>query len=290
MHDLTDRGQALSVRVITPQTGLDAFADAVRSLIENSRQATSLAWRFFVRDTRAEHRQSLLGYVWLIVPIIANTVTWVFLNQQKLISVSSGSISYPLFVMTGAILWAAFNGGVMSMLGIVGSARSYLSKVNFPHESLVYSAILKAMLDAALSILLLSPVLFLLHAGWRSEMLLFPLAVAANLLLGVTIGLILVPIAALYTDVSRAVQLVLRFGFFLTPVIFPMAATGIARRMMMVNPVTYLITTGRAWLTGSPEAMVYAFWIVTAGAAIVFLISLVIYKLSMPVIIERVGG
>jgi lipopolysaccharide transport system permease protein len=290
MRDVTEQGEVLAVRVITPHTGLDAFADAIRSLADGARQAGSLAWRFFVRDTRADHRQSLLGYVWLVVPILANTVTWVFLNQQKLISVNSGNVSYPLFVMTGAILWAAFNGGVMAMLGIVGSARSYLAKVNFPHEALVYSAILKGLLDAAISIVLLSPVLVLLHAGWRTEILFFPLAVAANLLLGVTVGLILVPIASLYVDVSRGVQLVLRFGFFLTPVIFPIAAGGIARRIMMLNPATYLITTGRAWLTGSAEAMVYAFWLVTIASAIVFAISLVIYKLSMPVIIERVGG
>ncbi len=290
MHDATPQNPTLAVRVITPHSGLDAFADAIRSLSSGARQAGSLAWRFFVRDTQAEHRQSLLGYVWLIVPILANTLVWVFLNNQKLISVSTGSISYPLFVMTGAILWAAFNGGVMAMLGIVGSARSYLAKVNFPHESLVYSAILKAALDATISIVLLSPVLFLLHAPWRAQIILFPIAVAANLLLGVTLGLILVPIAALYLDVSRAVQLVLRFGFFLTPVIFPMASQGIARKLMMLNPVSYLITTGRAWLTGSPEAMVNGFWLVTIIAAVVFITSLVFYKLSMPVIIERVGG
>jgi lipopolysaccharide transport system permease protein len=289
MQDVTGRNE-MAVRVITPHSGLDAFAEAIRSLLQGWRQARSLGWRFFVRDTRAEHRQSLLGYVWLIVPILANTLVWVFLNQQKLISVSSGSISYPLFVMTGAILWAGFNGGVMAMLGIVGSAKTYLSKVNFPHEALVYTALLKASLDASISVLLLSPILFFLHAGWRVEILLFPVAVAANLLLGATLGLILVPIAALYTDVSRAVQLVLRFGFFLTPVIFPMAAGGLARTLMMINPVTYLITTGRAWLTGSAEAMVFAFSIVTGVAAVVFLISLVMYKLSMPVIIERVGS
>lgn len=281
--------RSLEVRVITPHSGLDAFKDEIRSLWAGAPQARGLAWRFFVRDTRADHRQSLLGYVWLVVPILANTLTWVFLNNQKLISIDSGKVSYPLFVMTGAILWAAFNGGVMSMLGVVGSARTYLSKVNFPHEALVYTAIFKALLDAGLSALLLSPLLIFFHAAWRPEILLFPVALLANIFLGAAIGLILIPIAALYNDVSRAVQLVLRFGFFLTPVIFPLPAAGLARRFMLVNPVTPLIATGRSWLTGSAEAMPEAFWIVFGACAALFAIALLFYKLSMPVIIERIG-
>ncbi len=83
----------------------------------------------------------------------------------------------------------------------------------------------------------------------------FPLALLGALLVGCSIGLILTPIAALYHDVSRGMQLALRFGFFLTPVIFPLPEAGLPRMLMLLNPVTPILVSGRAWLTGSGEAM-----------------------------------
>lgn len=281
---------ALAVRVLEPYSGLDAFRQAVRSLWTSFDQARQLAWRFFLRDTRAEHRQSLLGYVWLVVPALANTVIWVFLNDQKIIQVNSGSVPYPLFVLTGTVLWTTFNSSLMAMLGVIGEARGMLAKVSFPHEALIYSAFLKSLLNAIITSLVLIPALFLFAAGWQSGMLLFPVALAASLLLGCALGLIAIPIATLYADVGRAVQLVLRVGFFLTPVIFALPPAGVARRLMLLNPVTPVITSGRAWLTGSGEAMPGAFLAVVAGCVIVLALGLLVYKVALPHLIERLGG
>lgn len=280
----------LPVRVLEPHSGLDAFRDAFRSLWTSFGQARQLAWRFFLRDTRADHRQSLLGYIWLVVPALANTVVWVFLNDQKIIQVNSGAVPYPLFVLTGTVIWTAFNASLMVMLSVIGDARGVLAKVSFPHEALLYAAFLKSLLNALVTSLVLIPALILFATAWQPAMLLFPVALIASLLLGCALGLIALPIAALYADVSRAVQVILRFGFFLTPVIFALPPAGVARRLMLLNPVTPVITSGRAWLTGSGEAMPGAFLAVVAGCVIVLALGLLVYKVALPHLIERLGG
>lgn len=280
----------LRVRVITPHSGLEAFRDAVQELGSNSKQARSLAWRFFLRDTKADHRQSLLGYFWLVVPALANAVVWVFLNNQRVIHIDTGDVPYPLFVLSGVILWAAFNGSLVAMLGVISSARSFLGKVNFPHEALVYSAVLKAGLDALLASLVLIPALLFFGTGFRSEILLFPLALLVSIAAGSAIGLALVPIAALYGDVSRGVQLILRFAFFLAPVIFALPAGGIARRIMMLNPATPIIVTGRSWLTGTAEAMPTGMLLVMTLSAVILAAGLIVYKVTLPHLIERIGA
>jgi lipopolysaccharide transport system permease protein len=280
----------LPVRVLEPHSGLDAFRDAFRSLGTSFGQARQLAWRFFLRDTRADHRQSLLGYFWLVVPTLANTVVWVFLNDQKIIQVNSGAVPYPLFVLTGTVIWTAFNASLMAMLSVIGDARGVLAKVSFPNEALLYAAFLKSLLNALVTSLVLIPALVLFATAWPPAMLLFPVALIASLLLGCALGLIALPIAALYADVGRAVQVILRFGFFLTPVIFALPRAGVARRLMLLNPVTPVITSGRAWLTGSGEAMPGAFLAVVAGCAIVLALGLLIYKVALPHLVERLGG
>lgn len=286
----TPQSSSLPVRIIEPHTGLDAFRDAVRSLWTSFPQARQLAWRFFLRDTRADHRQSLLGYAWLLVPPLANTAIWVFLSDQNVISVDSGAVPYPLFVLSGAVLWGGFNVSVMAMLNAVGDSRALLSKVNFPHEALLYSAFLKALLNTLITAAVLVPAVVIYAPAMAAEMALFPVALLATLLLGTALGLLVLPAAALYGDIGRGAQLVLRFGFFLTPVIFPLPETGMARRLMLFNPATPVIVTGRSWLTGSETAMIAGFVGVAGSCFALIAFGVVIYKVALPHLIERLGG
>jgi len=280
----------LRIRIITPHSGLDAFSDAIQSLRTGFGQARRLAWRFFLRDTMAEHRQSVLGYFWLVFPALANTLTWVFLNQQQVIQIKTGAVPYPVFVLAGTILWSAFNGSLMAMLGIVGAARGLLAKVNFPREALVYAAMLKSAVDATLASLLLLPALLIFKVGLHATLLLFPLALLGALLLGSGLGLAALPLAALYGDVGRAIQILLRFGFFLTPIVFALPIHGVARALMIANPVTPIIVTGRAWLTGSGDALLSGFVGVTLASMVILSTALIFYKVALPYIIERVSG
>ena len=280
----------LPVRVIVPHSGLDGFRYALCSLWTSFPQARELAWRFFLRDTRASHRQSLLGYLWIVFPPLINTLVWVLLNKSDVIRINSGSVPYPLFVLAGTVLWAAFNGAIMAAMGIVGEARGVLSKVNFPHESLVYTAFLKSLVDAAISAALLIPALLIYHIPLHVAALLFPVSLMASLLLGLAIGLILVPIASLYSDVGRATQLALRFGFFVTPVIFPLPAAGLARSLMCLNPLTPIIVSGRTWLAGSGEAMPIVFSAILVGSILLIALGLLFFKVAMPHLIERLSS
>jgi lipopolysaccharide transport system permease protein len=280
----------LPVRVITPQAGLAGFREAFLSLFTAWTTAGPLAWRFFLRDTRAAHRQSLLGYFWVILPPLANTLVWVFLNNGDVVRIDSGNVPYPIFVLAGTILWASFNGSLVAMLGTINDGKGLLSKINFPQESLVYKSFLKSLVEGGIPALLLIPAIFFYGIGWHIGILLFPLSVIASLLLGSAIGLILAPITALYHDVSRGMQLILRFGFFLTPVIFPLPAAGMPRLLMLINPVTPILVSGRAWLTGSGEAMPVAFLVVVMICLALLAFGLVIYKVVLPTLIERLSS
>jgi lipopolysaccharide transport system permease protein len=280
----------LAVRVIVPHAGLDGFRFAWQSLWSAFPQARGLAWRFFLRDTRAAHRQSVLGYLWILLPPLVNTLVWVLLNKSDVVRIASGAVPYPVFVLAGTVLWAAFNAAIMATLSVVGDARGMLAKVNFPHEALVYSAFLKSLVEAVIPALLLVPAVWLYRVPLQAGALLFPVALGASLALGLALGLALVPLAALYSDVSRAVQLALRFGFFVTPVIFPLPASGLARSLMSLNPLTSIIVSGRGWLAGSGEVMPGAMVVVFACALALAAVALLFFKVALPHLIERLSA
>ena len=281
---------ALTERIITPHNGIDAFREAFSSIIRDRSVTSQLAWRMFLRDTQAAYRSSFLGYFWLLLPALANTLVWVFLNSQNVVSIDSGDLPYPLFVFTGTALWTAFNGSLVGTLGIVDEARGTLSKVNFPHEALVLSAFGKSILNALVTSVFVIPFLLVYHIEFRLTMLLFPVGVLANILCGTAIGLFCVPVSALFSDLSRAIHLGLRFGFFLTPVIFQVPAAGWGRTLMQLNPVTPLLVSSRAWLIGGEVPMLAGFIVVLISSLAVLFVSLIFLKVSLPHIIERLSS
>jgi len=280
----------LPVRVITPHNGLEAFTDAINSLKRDFPQSRALAWRMLLRDTRAMYRQSLLGYIWLFLPPMATVLVWVLLNSSRLVNIESGNVPYPLFVITGTVLWTAFNASVMAMQEIMGSARSMLSKINFPHEALIMTAFGKALLNSVIPALLLIPALLIYGASPGMTTLLFPVGFLALTLLGCSIGLLFVPIGALYGDVGRAIQLALRFGFFVTPVIYALPDSGLTRTLLLWNPVTAPLVTSRSWLVGGESVLVVETAVVFTVSLVLLIIATIMFKVVMPHLIERLNS
>ena len=278
------------VREIAPVSGSAAFRLSVIELAGGFPQAATLALRFFQRDLRAEHRQSLLGYLWIAIPVVGQTLIWLFLNDQDIVKIDSGATPYALFVVSGTILWSAFNGGVMAVLGVVNQAKGVLAKVNFPQESLIYAACLKSAMEAGIASLLVVPVALVVDFKPGLGLLLFPAAVLAALLVGWAAATLMLPLAALYGDVSRVIQLVLRFGFFVTPVVYPLPTSEPVRTAMLLNPVASVVLTGRAWLTGQAAEAAGLFWLTAIGSSVVLAIGLIVYRIALPHLIERLSA
>lgn len=280
----------MPVRIITPHNGLEAFTHAIRSIVDDFPQSGALAWRMLVRDTQAMYRQSVLGYVWLFLPPLATVLVWVLLNGTSLVNIDAGEVPYPLFVITGTVLWTAFNSSVMAMQEIIGSARSMLSKVNFPHEALIIAALGKALMNSLIPAVLLIPGFLIYNVSLGMSALLFPVGFLTVILLGCAIGLLFVPIGALYGDVGRAIQLGLRFGFFATPVIYALPASGMPRTLLLWNPVTAPLVSSRSWLFGGESVLPTETAVVFMVSVFVLCIATIIFKVVMPHLIERLNS
>jgi lipopolysaccharide transport system permease protein len=108
--------------------------------------------------------------------------------------------------------------------------------------------------------------------------------------MGLAIGLLITPIGLLYGDVARGIALVTGFWMLLTPVVYPTPRLGLAAAITRWNPVSPVLETARDWVTGQPVAHMGEFAVVTVIAAVILLFAWVFYRLSMPILIERMGG
>jgi hypothetical protein len=181
------------------------FAAELRA---DMRVAPAVAWRLFLHGLRAGHRRSWLGYVWLLLPPLATTATWVYLNHTRVLDVGPTDVPYPVYVLAGTLLWQVFAEALHSPLQQLSSARNILTRSRTPHEALMLAGLFEVLFNFAVRAAVLLPVFLWFGLSWGASVLLVPLGVAALLLLGFSLGLLLTPTGLLYHDVSRGLSLV----------------------------------------------------------------------------------
>ena len=276
--------------IYTPDSLLSNPLRMAREMLRDLAASRELAWRLAVRDLSAQYRQTILGFLWAIILPLANTLIWIFLSRSGVVSVSDTALPYPVYVFTGTMLWAILMDAMNAPLQIATASKSMLAKINFPREALLVSGIYQTLVNALIKVTLLILALLALGIYPDWNVLLFPMGLLSLILVGTVIGLALTPIGLLYTDVGKAIPLLMQFMMFLTPVVFAMPKSGISATLFQLNPLTPVILTARDWLTGfAPEYLGY--FVVVNGAAIALLLVFwVVFRLAMPILIERMGS
>ena len=281
--------EELSVTVYSPESALADPRRLIKEMYQELRDSRDLAGALFKRDMKAQVRQSILGYAWLFFPPIATTLVWFFLNSSGVVKVADTGMPYPAFVMIGTLLWQAFLESLTKPIASLNGAKGMLTKLNFPRIAPVIAGIGQTALTSAIRLLLLIPVFIFagVEASWT--IVFFPLAYLSMVLVGVSIGSFLTPIGLLYTDIARAIGLLGQFAMYATPVVYPMATSGLLGEVNRFNPVTYLIEIGRATLVGGSFQHLPIALMISGCAFVFLLIGWAIFHVTVPRIIERMG-
>lgn len=260
----------------------------VRGLIGALAAARLPARRLMIRDLRAQHRQSALGYLWMILPPIATTLAWVLLNNASIINAGDTETPYAIFVLVGMLLWQGLVDALNAPLRKLSSSSGLVTKVNFPVEALYLAGFGELTLNAFVRLLLLIPVFIWYGVTPTAWILLAPIGVMSILVFGYAIGLLLTPIGMLYHDVPKAITVALTFWFLVTPVAYVLPEEGIGVGVQRLNPAAPLIVTTRDWFTvGTHE--VAPFIAVSVAAGIVAVAGLVFCRVSMPHLVDRLS-
>ena len=278
------------ITVYTPDSSLASPRKMLREMFRDLVASRELAWRLAVRDISAQYRQAFLGILWAFILPLANTIAWIFLNSSGIVVVADTTLSYPVYVFTGTMLWAIFMDALNAPLQQANAAKAMLAKLNFPREALIVSGIYQTLFNASIKIALLLGALVVvgINPGWG--LLLFPFGIMSLVLVGTAFGLLITPVGILYTDVGRAMPLLMQFLMYVTPVVFPMPKSGWAATLFVLNPLTPAILTTRGWLTGFAPEYLVRFILVNIAAVALLLVVWVVYRLAMPILIERMSA
>lgn len=276
--------------VYTPDSPLRNPGKLLREMMRDLLASRELAWRLFARDTRAQYRNSILGYGWVFLPPLAASAPFAFLDAQGVINVGKTPIAYGAFAIIGTIIWQAFVDALNSPLRTTHAARSFLTRINFPREAILLSGLMQVCFSFLVRLALLAFVFIWFQIELPTTAILFPIGILALVLTGFVIGLMLTPFGLLYGDVQQALPILTTFLLLLTPVLYPVPESGLAATVAALNPLTPLVVTTRDWLTIGHVAPSSGFLLVTGLAFLFLILGWIAYRVALPHLIARLGN
>jgi len=277
--------------IYSPKSIPNGIIPLIKSIIKDFYDGRHLGKQLFVRDLKAQYRQSFLGFFWAFAPTVVTALLWIFLNSSKVIQVDVKGMSYPIFTIVGTFIWQILTQSLFNTMNCVSNGKSLLTKLNFPRESLLIHAIYTTLFNASILFLVTVLISFILGLQFSLGLLLFPFVMIDLMIVGMSLGLLFHSIFSMIADFSKMITMALPFLMYVSAVIFPKPTKGnFANIIFSINPFTHLVNFSREVFTGMPIDCTLAFVVVSAVSLILLFVGLIMYKITMPIIIERLGS
>jgi len=201
------------------------------------------------RELKARYRGSVLGFFWsfinplLLLLVYSFVFTYVLQDAAK----DERVTPFALFMFCGILPWTWFSSSLLEASGILISGGNLIKKVLFPAEILPIVAVLSNMVHFLFGLPVLAAFLLWYQRPIDiGELLLFPLAVAIQLVLTTGFALLLSALTVHFRDLRDILSNLLTLWFFATPIIYPYFLLPEDRwqgQLLKLNPFTHLAIT-----------------------------------------------
>lgn len=198
------------------------------------------------REIRTRYRTSFLDVAWaIIVPVVVLIVYGLVLTQS--FNVGSGCAPYLSTAWVGLVLWTVFANGLGHSVTSLISSSDLITKVYFPREAIPLAVVGSTMVDLCAGLLSLVVLLVVQDVQLRPVALLAVLPIFVLVVWTAALSVVCAVVAVFARDLVHAVHLLLRVGFFATPVMYESSflPKGLAWSAV-VNPVAVAIDGVRA--------------------------------------------
>jgi lipopolysaccharide transport system permease protein len=249
-------------------------------------RARDLLWIFTLRDIKVRYKQTFLGFTWaLVVPVVQILVFSVFFGRvlgvgERVNEAAGRALPYPLFALTGQVVWNFFKGTVDGASMSLLSNGDLLRKIYVPRLVLPLASLGKPAMDSAVAFLLM-----IVLAAWYAADPAAEVAVSGQLVVALVflvgsaipalaLGLVVAAVTVSYRDLQHVLPLFTSLLFFATPVIYSVDL--LPERfawMIYLNPVAGFVQAHRAAVLGLPFD-----W---AGIALSFGLSVVLFVFGL---------
>lgn len=221
---------------IKPPTG---FSIGLKELWQYRELFYFFAWR----DVKVKYKQATLGILWAILQPLGMMAIFTFLFS-KTWPINTGDIKYPIFVLSGLIAWNFFSNSVSTGSESIINQERIIKKIYFPRLIIPGSAVLVALFDFLMGLLIFLAFCFIYHQPIQlTALVYYPLAILLLVVAGFGLSCFLSAFIIKYKDFRYTLPFLLQVLFFASQVIYPLQAIqqGGVKYMIALNPVNAAI-------------------------------------------------
>lgn len=240
-------------------------------------QYRELVLSLVIREIRVRYKQTLIGILWaLLQPAAMMLVFTLFFG--RLAKIPSGELPYPVFALSGILLWNYFASALSGAANSLIEYKSLLSKVYFPRLVLPVASVAVGVIDFAITLTLLLIVAGLYGIIPGLAFLLAPVFLLLTAFTALSIGLWLAALNAMYRDVRYALPFFIQLWMFASPVVYPATLLPDAWQWLYaLNPMVGLIEGFRWAILGVGQLPITMF-ISIAAMAIIFTGGVIFFR------------
>ena len=240
-----------------------------------------LIWLLIMRDISVRYRQSLLGYVWAVIPQIVTVAAFTVLNAWRIVPMGKTTIPYVIYAAWGISVWQLFAGCLSACTTSLAAAGSMVTKINFPRESLVIAAIGQPIFDFLVRLIPIFGVIAWYSFTMSWSVLLLPLILCPIILLALGFGFVLSVANLAIKDIGNALGTTLTIAMFLTPVLYPPPIRWPFTLINVVNPLSPLLAATQDLIAVGELASPNSFIIATLFSLLVILVGWRIFHVAI---------
>lgn len=206
-----------------------------------------LVWR----DIKTLYAQTILGFSWAIL----NPVTQIIIFSiifGKVARLSTEGIPYALFSSVAIIPWTYMSEAMIQSTQSLVTGQGMLGKIYFPRLIFPLTPVFSKLLDFAISLIVLLPVMLYYRVAPTWNLLLFPFFILLMICVPAGAGMWLSSLAIRFRDLKFAMSFIIRMLMYSAPVVY--SASTIPERYRIIyslNPIVAVIEGLRSCLLGT---------------------------------------
>lgn len=254
----------------------DKFSLGLKELWEYRELFYFFTWR----DVKVKYKQTVLGFLWAILqPLFMTLVFTVFLGDT-ISEKTKLNIPYPVFALSGMLLWGVFSGGMSNAANSMVSNANIIKKIYFPRLIIPISAILVALVDFFIALIVFVVVLFIYKVDINyTAILLLPLSLFITCLSAMGVGTLLAALNIKFRDVRYVIPFLVQGLFFLTPIMYSknISENFIVKYIIMLNPISGALELFRGIFKGH-EIDMNTVLLSIASSMILFIVGIIYFR------------
>jgi lipopolysaccharide transport system permease protein len=228
-----------------------------------------LAWR----DILVRYKQTVIGVLWAVIRPLLTIVIFTFVFG-RLAKVPSGDLPYPVLALAGLLPWQLFSTAFAESSASVVSNSQLVSKVYFPRLIMPVSAIVTAIADFLVALVMLLGLLVWYRVPVSVNALWLPLFLLLCLTTALGCGIWFAALFVRYRDVRHLSPFILQMGLYISPVAFPTSIVPERWRFLYsLNPMVGVIDGFRWSLFGGENPIYVPALVLSIALSIVILIT-----------------